>query len=69
MERTSPAGARQPGETPDAAARRELCEVTALVLPLHEPVDHVTEDVALCVASDAEVEVDAEHEAEPAGDG
>jgi 8-oxo-dGTP pyrophosphatase MutT (NUDIX family) len=62
---TSPAGARQPGETPDDAAHRELLEETGLTLPLRGPLDHVTEDVALYVAqaeSDAAVVIDPEHD-------
>jgi 8-oxo-dGTP pyrophosphatase MutT (NUDIX family) len=62
---TSPAGARQPGETPGDAARRELHEETGLVLSLQGPLDHVTEDVALYVAEaerDADVLIDPEHD-------
>ncbi len=63
---TPPSGARQPGETPDAAAARELHEETDLILPL-TPVPEAAppEDVALYVAQappDAEVVVDDEHD-------
>jgi 8-oxo-dGTP pyrophosphatase MutT (NUDIX family) len=62
---TTPAGARQPGEDPRAAAERELLEETGLALPIAGPLEHVTDDVALFVAEasrDAEVRLDAEHD-------
>jgi 8-oxo-dGTP pyrophosphatase MutT (NUDIX family) len=62
---TPPSGARQPGEEPEAAARRELLEETGLDLPLRA-VEHATAEVALYVAeapADAEVRIDAEHDA------
>ena len=62
---TSPAGARQPGEAPSAAARRELLEEVGLELPLTGPLAHLTDDVALFAAeapADAEIVLDAEHD-------
>jgi 8-oxo-dGTP pyrophosphatase MutT (NUDIX family) len=61
---TPPSGARQPGETADEAARRELREETGLALtPV--PVAGPSDEVALYVAEappGAEVVVDAEHD-------
>jgi 8-oxo-dGTP pyrophosphatase MutT (NUDIX family) len=63
---TPPAGARQPDETPDAAAARELREETGLRLPLRSvPEASASDDLALYVAEaplDAEVAVDDEHD-------
>jgi 8-oxo-dGTP pyrophosphatase MutT (NUDIX family) len=63
---TPPSGARQPGETPDAAAERELLEEIGLVLPLTPLRDRsATEDVALYVAeapADAQLVLDDEHD-------
>jgi 8-oxo-dGTP pyrophosphatase MutT (NUDIX family) len=63
---TPPSGARQPGETPDAAAARELAEEVGLALPLMPLLDaSASEDVALYVAQappDAEVLLDDEHD-------
>lgn len=63
---TPPSGARQPGETPDAAAARELVEEIGLVLPLTPlPDASASEDVALYVAEappDAEIVLDDEHD-------
>jgi 8-oxo-dGTP pyrophosphatase MutT (NUDIX family) len=62
---TSPAGTRQPGEDPRAAAERELFEETGLRLEIAGPLDHVTDDVALFVAQapfGAEVVIDPEHD-------
>jgi 8-oxo-dGTP pyrophosphatase MutT (NUDIX family) len=62
---TPPAGARQPGEDPAAAARRELQEETGLELRL-APVRSPNPDVAYYLAEayhDAEVTLDAEHDA------
>ena len=62
---TPPAGARQPGEDPAAAAARELQEETGLELPL-TPVESPNPDVAYYLAeaaADAEVAIDAEHDA------
>jgi len=61
---TPPAGARQPGEDPRAAAQRELREETGLELAF-EPLAHETDDVALFVAeaaAGARVVLDAEHD-------
>ena len=61
---TPPSGARQPGETPEAAAARELREETGLALA-PERVASPSADVALFVAeapADAEVVLDAEHD-------
>jgi 8-oxo-dGTP pyrophosphatase MutT (NUDIX family) len=61
---TPPAGARQPGETPDEAAARELHEETGLSVAFTR-VDWPTDDLALYVAEaphDAEVGLDAEHD-------
>lgn len=64
---TPPSGARQPGEPPGAAARRELREETGLALPLRA-VSGVTApgDLALYVAeapSGIEIVLDDEHDA------
>lgn len=62
---TPPSGARQPGETAEEAAARELREETGLELAF-EPVAHVTDVVALFCAeapADTEVRIDAEHDA------
>ncbi|MGH3025397.1 MAG: NUDIX domain-containing protein [Gaiellaceae bacterium] len=63
---TPPSGARQPGETADAAATRELEEEIGLALPLTPLPDvSASEDVALYVAEarpDAEVVLDDEHD-------
>jgi 8-oxo-dGTP pyrophosphatase MutT (NUDIX family) len=62
---TPPSGARLPGEEPAAAAERELREETGLELPL-APIESPDPDVALFVAEapqDAEVALDAEHDA------
>jgi 8-oxo-dGTP pyrophosphatase MutT (NUDIX family) len=61
---TPPAGARQPGEDPMAAATRELREETGLELPLAQ-VESPNPDVAHYVAQaprHAEVMLDAEHD-------
>ena len=61
---TPPSGARQPGESIDECARRELREETGLDLA-PEPVDP-GEEWALYTAAappDAEVRVDPEHDA------
>jgi len=63
---TPPSGARWPGETPDAAAERELAEEIGLGLSLTPlPDASASEDVALYVAQappDAEVLLDDEHD-------
>jgi 8-oxo-dGTP pyrophosphatase MutT (NUDIX family) len=62
---TPPSGARQPGETPEQAAARELLEETGLELRI-DPVAHVTDEVALFCAeapADTAILVDAEHDA------
>jgi 8-oxo-dGTP pyrophosphatase MutT (NUDIX family) len=62
---TPPAGARQPGEGPHAAAARELREETGLAVSL-VPLESPNPDVAYYQAeapSDAEVVIDAEHDA------
>jgi 8-oxo-dGTP pyrophosphatase MutT (NUDIX family) len=62
---TPPSGARQPAEEPDDAAARELHEETGLELPLAR-IDSPNPEVALYLAeapSDAEVALDAEHDA------
>lgn len=63
---TPPSGARLPGETPEAAATRELGEETSLALPLTPlPQAAPSDDVALYVAQappDAEVVLDDEHD-------
>lgn len=62
---TPPSGARQPGETPEEAATRELREEAGLKLDF-TPVAHVIDEVALFCAEaplDAEVRLDPEHDA------
>jgi 8-oxo-dGTP pyrophosphatase MutT (NUDIX family) len=62
---TPPSGGRRPGEAPDAAAARELCEETGLTLPLTSLDHSVTEDVALYVARapmDANIVLDDDHD-------
>lgn len=62
---TPPAGARHPGEAPTTAAVRELREETGLELPLAQ-VESPNPDVAYYLAEvprDAEVALDAEHDA------
>jgi 8-oxo-dGTP pyrophosphatase MutT (NUDIX family) len=63
---TPPAGARQPGEAPGAAAARELEEEIGFALPLTPLVDaSASEDVALYAAEaplNAEVVLDEEHD-------
>jgi ribosomal-protein-serine acetyltransferase len=63
---TPPAGARQPGESPDAAAARELKEESGLALSLAAlPHASASDDVALYLAQappNAEVVVDDEHD-------
>jgi predicted metal-dependent hydrolase/8-oxo-dGTP pyrophosphatase MutT (NUDIX family) len=61
---TPPSGSRQPGETPDEAARRELREETGLTLPITR-TDLGREQWAVYVAEappGAEVVLDAEHD-------
>jgi 8-oxo-dGTP pyrophosphatase MutT (NUDIX family) len=61
---TPPAGARQPGEDPSAAAARELREETGLELRLTQ-VESPNPDVAYFVAEApraADVRIDAEHD-------
>lgn len=61
---TPPSGARQPRETPDEAAGRELLEETGLTLPL-ERLESPNDEVALYVArapSDAQIVLDVEHD-------
>ena len=62
---TPPSGARQPGESPAAAAARELLEETGLELAL-APAESPNPDVAYYVAEappGTEVALDAEHDA------
>jgi len=63
---TPPAGARQPGEPPDAAAARELREETSLDLQITPlPQAAPSENVALYLAhapNDAPVALDEEHD-------
>lgn len=63
---TPPAGARQPGEAPDAAAARELREEIGLALPLTPiPEASASDEVALYVAKaplNTEVVLDDEHD-------
>ena len=62
---TPPSGARQPGESPEVAAARELREETGLELPLTR-VEPLLEDVALYLAeapAEVQVELDPEHDA------
>src|SRR5919199_5477595 len=61
---TPPAGARQPGEAAEAAARRELREEVGLALPL-TAIPSGSDDVALFAAeapADAELVLDPEHD-------
>jgi 8-oxo-dGTP pyrophosphatase MutT (NUDIX family) len=62
---TPPSGARQPGESPDAAAVRELREETGLAPPLASVRAAPSPDVALYVAEagiGAGIVLDAEHD-------
>lgn len=63
---TPPSGARQPGETPDAAAARELAEETGITLqPAKAPDAEGSPDIALYVIHvppDTEVVLDDEHD-------
>jgi 8-oxo-dGTP pyrophosphatase MutT (NUDIX family) len=62
---TPPSGARQPGESPDAAAARELREETELMLPLASVPDAPSDSVALYATQtppDIEVLLDHEHD-------
>ena len=63
---TPPSGARQPAETPDGAAERELAEETGITLtPTPIPAAAGSPEVALYVARlppDAEVVLDDEHD-------
>jgi len=62
---TPPSGARQPGETPDEAALRELREETGLAVTPVRVADAPSPDVALYVVelpTDAEVVLDDEHD-------
>jgi 8-oxo-dGTP pyrophosphatase MutT (NUDIX family) len=61
---TSPAGARMPGESVDACARRELAEEAGLVLPVH-PVACGAPDWCVHWAQapqDATITLDVEHD-------
>lgn len=62
---TPPSGARQPGETPDEAAVRELLEETGItVMPTRVSVAP-SDEVALYsaeVSRDVEITLDAEHD-------
>ena len=62
---TPPAGARQPGESADQAAARELREETGLTVSVKRVRDSPSDDVALYVAEvgrDAGVVLDHEHD-------
>ncbi|HEV2590357.1 MAG TPA: NUDIX domain-containing protein [Gaiellaceae bacterium] len=62
---TPPSGARQPGETREEAAARELLEEAGLTLAFF-PVAHVIDEVALFCAEapgDEAITLDAEHDA------
>jgi 8-oxo-dGTP pyrophosphatase MutT (NUDIX family) len=63
---TPPSGARQPGEMPDGAARRELFEETGLALPLRPlPGAAVTDEVELFATrapAGARIVLDREHD-------
>ena len=62
---TPPSGARQPGESADVAATRELDDETGLRLPLERVPGAPSEDVALYLAHaapEARVVLDEEHD-------